>query len=255
MLDEIEGQCPQNPLRSKLAKACRIEPYPAPPRDGPLSRGTGKRQTWLNRVLDIYVACFSTRNDILSQWKNYACGGAGFAIGFDRHGLAKAVQPPASWRCFTAASVNLVPVRYSLDTQKRELLDIFDQFCSAISETASPSEISCCADEIVNALALHASLFKDPCFRDEDEWRIIIETMPGRSDLRFRSSADKVIPYMETPEQEGGRLPVVSISIGAAMDQEAATGGVRALLDAKGYRRSVRVTEIGLRPSVADLGH
>lgn len=131
-----------------------------------------------------------------------------------------------------AGNFNLVPVRYSVDAQKRELRNIFDQCSSAISATGPPTDIDICANEIVNALALHANLFKDPIFEPEKEWRIIIETLPGRSDLCFRSSADKVIPYMKTP-----KLPVASITIGAAMDQEASAAGVRALLDKKRYNK------------------
>jgi hypothetical protein len=93
-----------------------------------------------------------------------------------------------------------------------------------------------CADEIVKAFALHASLFKHPKFEAENEWRIIIETLPGRSDVCFRSSADKVIPYLTTVKQKSGRLPLASITIGAALDQEASALGVQSLLDARGYR-------------------
>ena len=237
VLDEIIGERPSS-LQSRLAEACRIEPYPAPGRAGPLSRGSGKRATWLNKVLDMYVACFSTCNDSLSQWRKYACGGSGFAIGFDRRELEKAIQPPKDEAGFAAAaSVNLVEVRYSVEAQKRELREIFDQCCSLISATSPPADICLCADQIVNCLALHAALFKDPVFAPEKEWRIIIEALPGRADLRFRSSADKVIPYIETAEQDTGRLPLASIAIGAAMDHEASRGGVRALLDTKGYGR------------------
>ena len=182
----------------------------------------------------MYVACFSTSNDLLNQWQKYAGGGAGFAIGFDRRALERAIQSPKN-RGRLAANTHLVAVRYSVDTQRRELRSTFDQCCAAISENSPPSDIKLCACEIVNALALHASSFKDPIFALEREWRIIIEALPGRSDLRFRSSADKVIPYMETANQKDGRLPVASITIGAAMDQEASVGGVRALLDAQGY--------------------
>jgi hypothetical protein len=258
VLDEIKEQFPLSSLQSRLAEACHIEPDPALPRAGPLSPRSGKRSTWINKVLDMYVACFSTGNDILNQWEKYARRGAGFAIGFDRRELEKVIQPPKNGGIAAAENVceniHWVEVRYSVNTQKRELRDIFDQCCSAMSATAPPSgtDINSCADEIVNALALHANLFKDPYFAPEKEWRIIIETLPGRSDLCFRSSADKVIPYIETAKQESGRLPVASITIGAAMDQEASAGGVRALLDMKGYRR-VKIHEAKLQLSLTDL--
>jgi hypothetical protein len=245
VLDEITERYP-NSVQSRLAAACRIEPYPAPSR-GPLSPRSGKRATWLNKVLDMYVACFSTCNDSLNQWEKYACRGSGFAIGFDRRELETVIQQANGGGFAAAGSFNLVPVRYSSNTQKRELRHIFEQCSSAISATAPPPDIDLCANEIVNALALHANLFKDQIFEREKEWRIIIETLPGRSDLCFRSSADKVIPYMKTP-----KLPVDSITIGAAMDQEASDAGVRALLDTKRHNK-VKISGANLLISLVDL--
>jgi len=56
VLNEIEAQYSPNSLESGLARACRIEPRPTPPRAGPLSPGSGKRRPWLNEVLDIFVS-------------------------------------------------------------------------------------------------------------------------------------------------------------------------------------------------------
>ncbi len=241
VLDAITQQHKPNSLQSRLAEACRIDPVSAiPRRAGPLSRGSGRLATWLNKVLDIYVACFSTRNDLQSQWKKYACGGSGVAIGFKRSELMKAIQPPRRRGGFPTF-VYLAKVRYNPEEQRRELRSSFDRYCSVIYETSPHSDLTRCAKAIVNELALHASLFKHPDFEPEKEWRIIIEALGGGSDLLFRSSADMVIPYMETAE-----LPVDSITIGPAMDQDPSERGVRALLDTKGYRR-VRISRIGLK--------
>ena len=252
VLDEIKEQHP-NSIQSKLAEACSIEKHPGPRRSGPLSPGSGRRTTWLNRVLDIFVTCFSPRDDLLSQWQNYARRGAGFAIGFDRLALEAAVRPLSSPAGSVApANVYFVKVRYSVPTQKRELRSIFGQCCAVLTSTSSESDISLCADEIVNVLALHASLFKAPRFTDENEWRMIVESLPGRPDLCFRSSAAKLIPYIKTPKQMSGRLPVASIDIGPAMDQEASRGGVQALLDAKGYH-GVKISAAHLLLSLSDF--
>ena len=247
VLDEIEAQHPPTSLQSRLAKACRIESRPWPPLSGPLSRGSGKRRPWLNEVLDIYVSCFSTRDDLVHQWKEYARGGAGFAIGLNRRDLQKAIQPRGTDRI---ESVYLAKVRYSVDAQRRELRGIFDDYCAATSAASPSAHVNRCADEIVKALALHSSLFKHPKFEAENEWRIIIETLPGRSDISFRSSADKVIPYLTTVKQRSGRLPLASVTIGAAMDQEASARGVQSFLDAKGYR-GVKISGTKVLPSLS----
>jgi hypothetical protein len=232
VLDEIRAQNPPASLESRLAESCRVEPRPYGPRAGPLSRGSGRRRTWLGEVLDRYVSCFSTRGDLANQWKEYANGGAGFAIGFCRRELQKAIQPCGASRgelCYLAR------VRYSVEAQKRELRSIFGSYRAEICTASPPSHVDRCAAEIVNDLALHASLFKHPRFEPENEWRIIVEALGGRSDLCFRSSADKVIPYIKTPARMGGRLPVVSVTVGPGMDRDASARGVQSLLDAKGY--------------------
>lgn len=247
VLGEIKAQHPSASIESRLAGKCHVEPRPYRPGGSPLSRGSGRRRTWMGEVLDRYVACFSTRNDLVNQWKEYAKGGAGFAIGFDRRELQKAVQPRGTSR---GQLVYLAKVRYSVEAQKRELMSIFGDYCATISASSPSSHVGFCAEEIVNyALALRASLFKHPKFEPENEWRIIIEALGGRSDLCFRSSADKVIPYIETARQKSGRLPVVSVTIGPAMDHEASARGVQSLLDAKGYR-GVKVSGTEILPSL-----
>jgi hypothetical protein len=134
-------------------------------------------------------------------------------------------------------------VRYRPEEQRSELKNIFERYCSVISGASSDSHLSRCAKAIVNELALHASLFKHPDFEHEKEWRIIIETLGGRPDLLFRSSADKVIPYTQT-----AKLPVASITVGPSMDQEPSERGVRALLDAKGCPK-VKISRIELKLS------
>jgi hypothetical protein len=248
VLGEIKAQHPSASIESRLAEKCHVELRPYRPGGGPLSRGSGKRRTWLGEVLDRYVSCFSTRDDLVNQWKEYAKGGAGFAIGFNRRELQKAIQPRGTGR---GELVYLAKVRYSVEAQKRELMSIFGDYCAAISASSPPSHVDFCAAEIVDALALRASLFKHPKFEPENEWRIIIEALGGRSDLCFRSSVDKVIPYIETARQKSCRLPVVSVTIGPAMDQEASARGVQSLLDAKGYR-GVKISTTEILPSLMD---
>jgi len=161
VLNGIAARHSPSSLQGRLAEACRIEPNP-PPHRSPLTKGSGGRAIWLKELLERYVACFSTRNDSIDQWKKYAGRGAGFAIGFDRHKLHEAIQPSTSGAGPTAANVNLAKVRYSVDSQKHELRDIFDQCCNAISAASPPADVDLCAGEIVKALALHAALFKDP---------------------------------------------------------------------------------------------
>lgn len=257
VLDEIAKESPPCSSRSKLVEACRIDPpFSTHPRSGPLDRGSGKCTTWLNKVLDIYVVCFSTNSKLLHQWKNYACGGAGFSIGFDRRQLREKIQPPPvnqnpkTWdELEIPYSTHLVKVRYSEQLQKAELKEIFERFSSVITDDMSVDQIDCCAEEIVNSVALHASLFKHPSFEPENEWRIIIETLGGRSDVSFRSSPNNVIPFRRV-KPEGGKFPLCSISIGPGMDPNTSRS-VQDLLDTKGYQgvRIIACTGLDFQPT------
>ena len=221
MLTEIETKFPADSVPCRLAKASHIEFSSIPRKGGPLSPNSGKQRTWLNKVLDIYVACFSTSTGIQSQWMNYADCGRGFAVGMRSSNLLATPTPCGD----CPPTIHLTKVLYDPQTQRNVLRSIFDHFCSDLPAKPSTLDYESCASKIVKILALCASKFKGPQFEVEDEWRIVVETLPliGLT-VHFRNSAGKIIPYVKT-----AKLSIDSITIGPAADQSSDEHAVRLL--------------------------
>jgi hypothetical protein len=182
-------------------------------------------QPWLlaQELTETYVVCFSAIDDLVTQWNTYGSRGSGFSIGFDRKKMAGTIQPPPSKpaRTWDEAEiqplVRLAKVTYSEELQKREFRRVFDAYHNeAVTAASSPEEIKECARELVDNAANSACYFKHHCFKHEKEWRIVVATLSGCSNLNFRSSARTIIPYLKIP-LEKKVLPIVSVTIGPTL--------------------------------------
>ena len=172
---------------------------------GTVQRSNGQPVSGSSRR--VFVTCFSSEHDSLSQWRGYGAHGGGYAIGFDRnkmsrfrYNFAKVETDPLKipriaqgvahldWELDLLNSHSVkgsdrtappVKVRYG----EVEL----DQFCKqtvdSISEPLEPSlavELTSVIAYVMGASKL--GLVKDGAFRDEREWRLVVSE-PARSPL------------------------------------------------------------------------
>ena len=145
----------------------------------------------------IYLACFCTDGDLLSQWRGYGSFGGGYAIGFnplqlfgrDRHEL-----PP--WRV-------LRQVVYDPDEQRTILRGWIQELCAPGVDWRWQLERN-----FPTLFSEWLVVFKDPSYREEGEWRLIqfgreFEGDPSRGQLcwwwptQFRTRRGEVIPYAD----------------------------------------------------------
>jgi hypothetical protein len=155
-----------------------------------------------------HVFCFSSKGDLLSQWRAYADDGAGFAIGFSfvwvRRAIAEAAKTLCSFR-FGKVDYN----EASADAFLKRLL-------GGLRRSTSTDSMS---DEFREALSASINIwtsaifFKNPAFEEEDEWRIALEPEMGgpasyidpsfcgrgTSDVGFRVSGNRIVPYFVFP--------------------------------------------------------
>lgn len=82
-----------------------------------------------------------------------------------------------------------------------------------------------------------ASYFKHPCFVAEQEWRLVVSTLPGCRKVDFRSSSRTVVPFIKLPPTKQGLLPIKSVTIGPTLNQELSEHSVKALLLSQDYKR------------------
>jgi len=123
----------------------------------------------------VYIACFCTQGDLLSQWRGYGAVGGGYAIGFiARHIGAQdftSLNPPEPI---------LRKVIYDRRTQERLVSDWLRGLSileharrKKPSQTKALQRSDQAWGEFNMFLSECLNWFKDPTYREEQEWRVI----------------------------------------------------------------------------------
>ena len=114
---------------------------------------------------NVFISCFSKKEDLLSQWRAYGDNGNGVALGFDLNKLAKPGQ-----------NIRIKKVIYSNQIKKEYLRE--SQFEIAADTLSIAKQANDGADYDDKELLLDELLdvcleYKNPCFVEEDEVRLI----------------------------------------------------------------------------------
>jgi hypothetical protein len=182
---------------------------------------------YLSGAIDIFIACFCKKGDLLSQWRAYGGGGGGYAIGLKWDDL----DPHLIGRGY-----DLYRVNYNVRSQHMLVGWLLDEFCKAVEYLGSgidPSSIASPAiytkttakphrmpivkilskfPEPIGELCINlafaflelACCFKSPSFASEDEWRLVQKRFSdGKADfgraIQLRIAGATFIPYVELP--------------------------------------------------------
>jgi hypothetical protein len=184
---------------------------------------------------DVYVVCFSTHGDRLSQWRGYCPGGIGYSLGF-ASSLLTTLAANAAFefrRCV-----------YSEADQQKILGRIVDAFVRRAhytpdteAEPKFPRQFAC---TLITALA---TIFKHPSFEEEAEWRLV-KAMPEADidKLLFREGRSTLVPYVQFPLVPDGDTPVQlqEIIVGPNPLPELAKNGVQHLLQRHAVEATIR---------------
>ncbi|MDR9809547.1 DUF2971 domain-containing protein [Rhizobium hidalgonense] len=162
--------------------------------------------------LDCLGFCLSEASDTLSQWRGYADDGAGFSIGFSNRFLEE-------YKDQNDPLILVQKVVYEVEDQLEILHPLADSVVQATRDGAfgrpsSGSLIAPKSDEELKSqreqyLAAHNRLIrtfledinlffklKNRAFAEEKEWRLIRMAIKPFSDLEFRVSGSKIVPYI-----------------------------------------------------------
>ena len=193
----------------------------------------------------VYIACFCTQGDLLSQWRGYGAVGGGYAVWFSgRHIGAQEVTS------FDQPEPILRKVIYDRRTQERIVSDWLRGL--SILEQArrkKPSQTKALqrSNEAWGTFNMFLSeclnCFKDPAYQEEQEWRVI---QFGRINLQdvlkasFRTGGARVVPYVELDFRPAkgsyrGKLPAKLIRYGPTLDPRVTERSLRLLCEACGY--------------------
>lgn len=204
-------------------------------------------------VSPLYVFCASEEPDSLSQWRGYG-GGVSYAVGVDVDSEIMAVVDE------DAAPRQLPPrgpwptwgkVLYDREEQRNLLLRGLS-FCAATTPNPSleeerPGLAVAQASGVLVGLSIYC---KNEAFRDEREVRLVTSAPDESGAVRFRPSRLGATPYVrlaQPPARDRGAgawwtvpehppLPVGAVCVGPTPHSEAASQGMRLLLDSRGFR-------------------
>lgn len=171
----------------------------------------------LNTSIDGLGLCLSQNGDLLSQWRGYADDGHGFAIGFDTEFLTQLSKKVTNF-----GNGSLAQVHYEELAQLDACRPMYQKLAEHTTDgflDKPPNPGSLLTGENIQyeeqmtkynqgLLSLRASsllllghlyALKTPSFKEELEWRLIthwLPGMPGLAAIKFRSSRDRIIPYV-----------------------------------------------------------
>ncbi len=102
-------------------------------------------------------------------------------------------------------------------------------------------------NELVSRVSGLLPRFKHWGFRDEQEWRFVLQKKVMKEELSFRISENKMVPYIVIGNAKEP-LPIKSVRVGPGSDQELTAKSIKAFLDAHGYNVKVKTSDVPFRP-------
>lgn len=194
------------------------------------------------RRVETYVASYSTKHDLLSQWRSYSGGKVGYCLGLATKGIAT----------LDNSTPLLEPVIYKDGLAQQ----VISRMLSGVDEYLQNNqfgevEVGFLLGMVGSTLANLACTIKHPKFEEENEYRQFYQ--PGATSLqlekKFRNGRFGLTPYVEVPFIEEGRLPLKFVTIGPCQDAELEKYAVKTLLEKHSSYMNVEVlvSEIPLR--------
>lgn len=204
---------------------------------------------------ELFVACFCTKSDLLSQWRAYGPGGDGFALGFD----TGALQTVGG----IDTDIVLRRVIYNPDLQLTMARKLVSSVAKSVKESVSRSkeeggdgDIGLHCQFLADYAAEFLFTFKHPAFQEEDEWRLVVPVNSPwyfEAHVKHRAGRGFTIPYLELPltrEGAGGLTasPISQIVVGPRTDATLVQRSLALLQKSYGWvRDGVRMSETPLR--------
>jgi hypothetical protein len=145
--------------------------------------------------VNVYTRSFSAREDLLSQWRGYGNRYRSVCMGFSKDALEMSVKAH-NQTCI------LRKVVYDQDKQ-RTLVNAYMNKCCLVFEKYLEDFIHDPAYFEKNARGFTIGLiqmilcFKEDCWKEEEEWRVI--AMDYGSGIDFKESAFGLVPFLKIP--------------------------------------------------------
>ena len=200
----------------------------------------------------LFIACFSTRDDHLGQWRAYG-GECGLAIAFDTTVLI---------RTLIAKNALLFPCVYD-DAAKREITQqVLREIRAIVQALPAPVPYEQVIDEALLLASYLAPMFKNRHFSEEAEWRAI-GIAPDYARIVPRAKQSILSGYFDLPiftdlmtvtHQPSGavlknipRLPITHVTVGPSQHASLTKLAANTLLKRYDYKARAKLSAIPFR--------
>lgn len=197
--------------------------------------------SWINEInamynSHIFICSFTKNSDLLSQWRGYGGKTSGYSIGFDTATLIEFANQH---------KFDLFKCIYNLNKQKQIVKYFFESRLQFLKNNNIEYDVACTTEFL-----RIASLFKHSSFSEEDEWRLISDSLSCKLDnFKFRTSDTMLIPYYAIPirdkEKADNRVKIKEIVCGPNPNNELSSNSIKTLLnklDYSGFKMSISKT-------------
>ncbi|MDC7243782.1 MAG: DUF2971 domain-containing protein [Sphaerochaetaceae bacterium] len=137
---------------------------------------------WLNKSMNVGVLSFSSKRDLLSQWRGYTKIGKGYCLGIKTNELFNQKMKVHFCRCIYH------------DSEKKIIVNsIIDDIIQRKKKEKSIDDIDAHAFFLFQYCSI---IFKNESFFEEEEWRLITFPLANNDkNWNFRSGESTIIPY------------------------------------------------------------
>lgn len=180
---------------------------------------------------DYYICCFSKDRDSLPMWNYYSKGfsyeGYNLECNFDREVFYGEMKDHK----YNLKEYNVI---YDSSEQEKILENIIMKFYDFYKR--DKSLIQKIKEGIAEILTVYSFVFKAPCFKHENEFRIVLAVPKSGNDkfkILYRTKNGCIIPYIELKFSESF---ITGITIGPLLNKKTAEHSLRFFLENAEYR-------------------
>lgn len=190
---------------------------------------------------DWYLASFSEKGDLLSQWRAY-CGAGGYSIGFASKGLSELSDGSLLFRKVSYERDQQVELVRAIWNVRAHLHDTIPARYPDVADARQKIDL-----HVAVQLMGRMACFKSAAFAEECEWRLVDPIHPPSG---FLNRNGTLVPFLVARPETGKRLPISWVYPSPTDDASLAQHAGYLVLQRAGYpgsRKKVRSPAARLR--------
>lgn len=176
---------------------------------------------------DTYAACFCAQSDLLSQWRGYGGQEQGVSITFNRSRLSRMLRADANLHEVVYCDLS---AKNKMRVALRAALADADETYDILGEGPADER----EKEAFSAICQLAPRFKHYGFKDEREWRYVVQDDENSYEVSHRVSSNVIVPYLALGPGDKS-LPIVKVTVGPGRHQDLTGKSIGAFLLQAGY--------------------